>query len=227
MQTTIWIVAVIFMLILLLCVMKLKIYISYSHNGEDDELTLQVRTLFGLLRFTRKIPLLAIDDESPAVVFEEQDESALFKKEKKEKFTLRRFLDDIRLFQRFLKHVIGFHTIVRKWMARVSMHDFSWSTTIGTGDAALTGSVSGMLWGIKGNILGIVSNYLRMRNRPVIDITPDFQQIVVKTTFSCMVSFRLGYAILAGIKVLRHWKKGKMLFQKNNVEQTARRDIHV
>jgi len=200
---------------------------NYTHNGHDDEMTLQLKILFGLIKITRKIPLLAIDDESASIVYEEVDQSALGTREKKGKFTVQQFLDDLKHLERFLKHVVGFHTIVRKFMKKVTLKDFKWSSTIGTGDAALTGSTSGLLWGIKGNTLGIIANYMNLKNEPAIYVNPDFQQMVLKTNFSCMISFRLGYAIFAGLKVIRHWKKGKALFNKDNSEQTARRDIHV
>lgn len=211
------------LLLVLIIFMKIKVYINYSHDGKDDDLSLQMKML-GFIKYTVKIPMLAIDDETPSVVYEEKRQSALGEKDIKEKFTIHRFLDDLRHFERFLKHVVGFHTIVRKFMKKVSINSFKWETEIGTGDAALTGSASGLLWGVKGNVLGIMTNYLRLKTRPQINVVPQFQQMLLKTSFECMVSFRIGHAIFAGIKVLRHWKKGRTLFKRTD---PAGRDINV
>lgn len=212
------------LLLPLLLFIKIKIFISYAHNGKDDELTLRIQVL-RFIKYKVQLPMLAVDDESPSVVYEEKREGPLGKKEIKEKFTVQRFIDDLRLLQRFLKHVVGFHTIVRKFMKKTSIDDFHWTTKIGTGDAALTGSASGVIWGIKGNALGIITNYMKLKTTPEIEVLPDFQQMMLKTTFKCMVSFRLGHAMLAGLKVLRHWKKGKTLFK--GTDETAGRDLNV
>ncbi|MDQ0255022.1 hypothetical protein J2S74_002404 [Evansella vedderi] len=211
------------MLLPLLFFIKMKVLINYSHNGQDDELSLQFRTL-GFIKYSVNLPLLAIDDETPSVVYEEKRQSALGEKDIKEKFTLHRFLDDLKHFHRFLKHVVGFHTILRKFMQKMSIDKFLWESEIGTGDAALTGSASGLLWGIKGNTLGVISNYMNWKTKPQISVVPQFQQMLLKTSFECMVSFRIGHAILAGLKVLRHWKKGRTLFKSTD---TAGRDINV
>ncbi|MBU9714655.1 DUF2953 domain-containing protein [Evansella tamaricis] len=203
---------------------KVKVYITYVHDGKDDDLSVKFTLLFGLIKYKIKVPVLAIDDESPSVFYKEKRESALGTKEMEEKFTLHRFLDDMKHFERFVKRVIGFHTIVRKFMKKVSINEFYWKTLMGTGDAALTGSTSGFLWATKGNIIGIMANYMKLKSEPKIEVVPEFQQMTLKTSFKCMVSFRIGHAILAGIKVLRHLKKGRTLFKVNT---DARRDMNV
>ncbi|ADU31492.1 DUF2953 domain-containing protein [Evansella cellulosilytica] len=226
MNIFLWIIGILFFLLLLIPFLKMRVTMNYIHNGKDDELTLQLKTFFGLIKYEMNFPLLAIDDESASLVFEEKSKSALGEKKKKKKFTVNEFIDDIIHFERLLKHVVGFHTIVRKFLKKMSLEKLNWETHIGTGDAALTGSSSGILWGIKGNVIGIVSNYMKLKVRPNILIQPQFQQMVLKTSFSCIVSFRIGHAILAGLKVLRHWKKGRTLFKKST-EQTSGRDINV
>ncbi|MBU9721119.1 MULTISPECIES: DUF2953 domain-containing protein [Bacillaceae] len=211
-------------LLLPIIFLKIKVFISYVHDGKDDELILQFKTFFNLIKYKITIPVLAVDDESPSVVYKEKRESALGTKEISEKYTLHRFLDDMKHFERFVKHVIGLHTIVRKFMSKVSVNEFHWKTLIGAGDAAITGSASGLLWAIKGNTIGIMSHYMQVKAEPKIYIEPEFQQLMVKTSFKCMVSFRIGHAILAGIKVLRHWKKGRTLFKVNT---DAGRDMNV
>ncbi|MCD8508681.1 MAG: DUF2953 domain-containing protein [Bacillus sp. (in: Bacteria)] len=215
----------IFLLLLpLVLLIKIKIFASYEHNGRDDELTLQIQVL-RFIKYKVQVPLLAVDDESASIVYEEKRQSPLGEKQIKEKFTVHRFIDDVKHFQRLLKHVVGFHTIVRKFMQKMSVNEFYWATQLGTGDAAITGSATGAIWAIKGNVLGILTNYMKIKTMPEIYVNPDFQQMLLKTSFKCMVSFRLGHAMLAGLKVLRHWKKGKTLFK--GTDETAGRDLNV
>ena len=226
MNILLWILAILTLLLILLPFLKMKIHIKYSHNGKNDDLFIQFKTVFGLIKYTINVPVIAIDDESASIAFEDKEDSAITHKERKQKFTVNEFIDDIRKLERFLKHVLGFHIILRKFLKKTKITDFNWKTDIGVEDAALTGSTSGLVWMIKGNTIGILANYTQFVGKPDIYVTPHFQQLILKTSFSCMVSFRIGHAIFAGIKVMRHWQKGKNKLNKNN-DQTAGRDIHV
>ncbi|UCZ52285.1 DUF2953 domain-containing protein [Bacillus shivajii] len=222
-----WILIILLVIIIfmfILAILKLTLYVSYSHNGQDDEGLIQFRLLFGFIRYTVKIPLLAIDKESPSLVIEEETGIGS-DVEKKRKFNVFEFIYDLEQFERFLTHVFGFHTIVRNFMAKIHVNKLSWYTEIGTGDAALTGSISGVVWGIKGNVVGFAAHLFQLNVSPSIDVVPKFQEMELATKFECMVSFRIGHAILAGLKVIRHWQKGKPFLQ--NPVRNARRDMNV
>ena len=96
----------------------------------------------------------------------------------------------------------------------------------GAGDAAVTGSFTGILWALKGNVIGLVSNYFKLKQQPQIIVEPKFDQLMLNTSFSCIFSFRIGHAILAGIRFVRHFKKGRQFFSKN-LEQRSGRKINV
>ncbi|MEW8972181.1 MAG: DUF2953 domain-containing protein, partial [Mesobacillus sp.] len=60
----------------------------------------------------------------------------------------------------------------------------------------------------KGGVIGVLSNYMKMKEMPVMTITPSFQQTVSITSFKCMIQVRVGHAILAGIKLVKYWRGG-------------------
>jgi hypothetical protein len=78
------------------------------------------------------------------------------------------------------------------------------------GDAAHTGVMVGGCWAIKGSIIGVLTNFLHFKVMPNLSITPDFQKQRVETSFSCILRFRVGQAIIAGIKLFRYWKGSKV-----------------
>jgi hypothetical protein len=88
---------------------------------------------------------------------------------------------------------------------------------IGIGDAVYTGVAAGALWSIKGSIIGLLSNYLRMKEMPKLMVQPNFQQMITSTDLSCMFQFRIGYAILAGLKLVKWWKGGLPHFKEKNI----------
>ncbi|WJQ13463.1 hypothetical protein QT238_15130 [Geobacillus stearothermophilus] len=59
------------MLFLLAAFMKLSVTVVFRHMKDDDECKIVVRTLFGLIRYTIRIPLIKLETESeaPGVAF--------------------------------------------------------------------------------------------------------------------------------------------------------------
>ncbi len=212
------------MLVLLIAISTLRVDIHYVHNGDDDELNAKF-VLWKIIRYSLKVPVIAIDKETATVVFEEEEDSAVGHKEKKDKMSPRDMLYDIKQFQRFLKHVVGFHTIVRHFLMTVSVNRLSWKSVIGTTDASLSGSISGLLWAVKGNVVGVIGNYMRMRTLPYMAIQPVYNMVISRTELKCMITFRMGHAIIAAIKVVRHWRKGKPLLPSQKTEKG--RDMNV
>ena len=88
-----------------------------------------------------------------------------------------------------------------------------WHSVIGVGNAALTGTLTGALWSVKGGVLGVISNYMRLKDMPNLSITPSFQKAYSQTQLSCMIQFRIGYAMVAGLKLVKFWKGGKPKFK--------------
>ena len=111
--------------------------------------------------------------------------------------------------KRVLEHVVGFHRIIRHFLKKVQVKQFEWHSRIGVGDAAQTGTLVGSFWAIKGSIIGLLTATLHFRVNPQLTITPDFQKNSVDTTIICILRFRIGQAIMTGIKLLRYWKGSK------------------
>ena len=120
-------------------------------------------------------------------------------------------------FKELLQHVISFHRIVRYFLRKVSVRKLEWHSVIGVGNAALTGTLTGALWSVKGGVLGVISNYMRLKDMPNLSITPSFQKAYSQTQLSCMIQFRIGYAMVAGLKLVKFWKGGKPKFKTKTV----------
>lgn len=208
-----WVLPVCVLLIVLLIILfitKVKVNIDYSHYHDDDSLKIEFRVLFGLIKYRMNVPLIKVDDDSPALVVENNVETG--KGEKKNEETMKITEDDMLKryhdFLALLEHVVSFHRIIRKFLKKVKITEFVWSTNIGTGDAALTGMLSGAVWTVKGSIIGLISHYFNLKNTPQISVYPHFQMKTAQTVIKCMLQFRIGHAMLAGIKIVKFWKGG-------------------
>lgn len=213
MKWLLFIVAFIFIVILIIAFSKLTFVISYKHVEDDDHLTIDIRALLGLITYRVDVPYIRVADNSPAIITKEKVHkkgSSSMQKGHHSMEDLFRTMDDVK---NIAIQVVKLHKIVKAFLKRVHMKKFNWFTEVGTGDAASTGVLVGVLWSIKGGILTVLSNYLLMQRPPQMAIYPDFHRLASKTEITCMLQFRIGYAMLAGIKFIKGWKGGSTPFK--------------
>lgn len=210
---------VLLILLFLMLITKLTILINYHHYKDDDQLNVKIKAWYGLITYKIDVPLIKIDDNQPAVVFKEKVQMGEQRqKESTNEFTAKDFIEGLNDMKQLLTHIISLHKIIRTFLRKVTIKKIEWHSMIGVGDAAATGTLTGALWSVKGGLMGILSNYMRLKDMPIMSITPSFQRPVTQTKFQCMIQFRLGYAMLAGIKLVKFWKGGRPNFQSDHLK---------
>ncbi len=217
------IVAIIPILIILLMVMKLSITIFFQHAQDDDECRITFKTLFGLIRYTIRIPLIKLDKQSPGIVVSHKEtvNNVSERSQKTTKYTPREIIHSFKVTKEFMRHVVHLNEIVKKFLAHVSITTFEWQTRIGTGDAAYTGMVAGLGWSLKYGVVALLSKYMKLKTIPMLTITPCFQQAVSETKFVCMIHFRIGHAMLAGIRIMKYWRGNHLSEMKSFANRQA------
>lgn len=216
-----WVVISITSFLILLPFQKITVNLSYFHDRDNDELNVKISTFFGLASYKISVPVLKVDEDSASIIVKEEQHSAVNDNEKTKKITPEIILKDLRKVKDFLRHVVGFHKIVKRFLRGISIHDFSWRSRFGVGDAAATGTLVGAVWGVKGSTLGIITHYMKLKTDPILEVHPNFQQLTSHTEVSCMFSFRLGYAIVAALQIVKHWKKRPKFVSENLYEQNG------
>nr|WP_066050481.1 DUF2953 domain-containing protein [Robertmurraya korlensis] len=207
---------VMLLLFLLIMFLKIKVFIHFYHGQDDDHLKIKFKALFGLIQYKLEVPIIQIDDDTPTVVMKTKKEpgkTEQVKGEETSKFSPKEIFNSFYDFEVLIKHVVGLHKIVRRFLKKVTIKDIKWDSVIGVGNAAYTGMFTGACWAAKGSIIGLLSTYMRMRNLPQITVTPHFQMPISQTTLTCMIQFRIGHAMLAGIKLIKFWKGGRPNFK--------------
>jgi len=227
----VWSLIVLFLIILIVVTVKVTIKIEMLHDGDNDHYKIHIKTLYGLIRHTIDIPLIKVNKQKPEVVIKQKtkNSSTNNQKKKRKKITPKDVLNSLHNIQELTKHIVGLRTIVRKFLQRIHIQEFEWHTYLGIGDAAHTGILSGIAWSFKSFVLQLLSKNMKLMNPPQITITPDFNHLVSKTSLKCMIHFRLGYAILAGLRFVKYWIGGKpnlkgsipSLMKNDNNDQSA------
>lgn len=204
----------ILLLLLFISLIKLKVKIDILHSQDNDHIKVKVMALFGLISYTYNVPLVKIDKDTASVVVENQqqlgeDHNPATSTSSKNKITPNKMLEKIQQAKEFLHHVIHLHAIVKRFMSHITIHHFEWKSSLGLGDAAYTGTAIGVLWSLKGGLVGIVSQYMKLKTKPDLSVTPFFQESISHTRFQCIFSFRIGYAIGAALRIVKYWKSNK------------------
>ena len=227
MKTVIWvglIVGVLILILLILIFTRVTVEIDFYHGNDNDHLKIKFFAWFRLIRFTIDVPMLKIDKDSPALVLKEElkpGKKEETKKEKKRRITPAIMIQKLKNVKEIITHVVHFHNIIANFLKKIQIKKLVWHTSVGIGDASYTGVLTGIIWALKGSILGLISKYMRLRVQPNIMVTPQFQQVISSMFFQCMIQFWIGHALLVGIKILAFWRGGMPKLHSNNVAKAT------
>ncbi|MDF9760172.1 MULTISPECIES: DUF2953 domain-containing protein [Peribacillus] len=220
-----WVLLIIGILILVLLILiftKVRVYIDYKRVQTNDKIHIKLSAWYGLIHYTFKVPVIKKDDDSAAIVVkEEQEMNGKTEKEEKKKITPEDLRDGFADMKELLQHMVGFHRVVRQFTGKIQVKKFSWHSIVGTKNAAHTGVLTGACWALKGSIIGLLTTYFNFRIMPAYSITPDFQRWQANTSISCILQFRIGQAMVTGIKLLRYWKGGKPHFRSRKLAKLS------
>lgn len=220
-----WLLLIMGILILVLLIVvftKVKLSIDYKRVQMNDLIHIKLSAWYGLFHYTFKVPVMKLEDDLVTVaVKEEQEMNGKINKEEKKKITAEDLRDGFADILEMLQHIIGFHKIVRQFAGKVQVKKFTWHSEVGTKNAAHTGVLTGACWALKGSIIGLLTTYFNFRIMPSYSISPDFQRWQANTSFSCILQFRIGQAMVTGIKLLRYWKGGKPHFKSRKLAKLS------
>ncbi|WP_348771254.1 DUF2953 domain-containing protein [Priestia flexa] len=203
-----WIIAILLVLVFIVMVTKITVYIDLRHVKDNDYYRVTFMAWFKLIRYTYEIPVVKLQKESNTLLVEEKSRvGENTNKDKWKDYSVEDGLNFLEDGKQFLEHVVGFHTIFQKFLNRVAVKNLKWHTRVGLGDAALSAILVGVVWSAKSGVVHLLDRYMRLKNPPTMTVVPVFQQMWSETIFQCIISFRLGQAILVGLRLVKHWRK--------------------
>lgn len=91
-------------------------------------------------------------------------------------------------------------TVVQGMEQKGRFTRFVWFSTLGLPDPALTGVLYGLVWELKGTIMGVLQSGYELSCQPRIKLTPSFLHSGFDTLIDCIFKIRLGHIICAGIR---------------------------
>ncbi|TGU50333.1 DUF2953 domain-containing protein, partial [Mesorhizobium sp. M00.F.Ca.ET.186.01.1.1] len=73
--------------------------------------------------------------------------------------------------------------LIRDLCKQIHCTKLEWHTLLGTGQAAETGAITGVIWGVKSLIVGVLSHSISLRTMPALSVQPVWNDAVIQTTF--------------------------------------------
>jgi hypothetical protein len=209
-------------LVLLIYYSKIYIQIYYKRAAKQDKGELKIKALGGFFHYRLSIPTLDFKDMDKGVKVESEHESSTMKKGDDTFINKDKLEFWYENYEILLHRVKDFQEILRWFMSRVHCVKWDWKTSVGTGDAAEAGVLTGVIWGVKTTILGFISHYIQWDHKPEIEVTPCFQNAVLDTMFEAEFSFHFGNAVRF---LLLLWIRFKKDNKKSNKIPTQRMSI--
>ncbi|MBB6216662.1 hypothetical protein HNQ80_002766 [Anaerosolibacter carboniphilus] len=197
-----WISAILVASFIIIMFTSIIMEVQILKNKTNDEIILHIKALFGLVQYKFEIPLLDLIQKQDGKLSLEVDEEIESEKsqdliqEKKQLFSLSQIQEIQDRASQLFNQYFNVVNYIRK---KLLLSKLEWETEFGTGDAAVTGMLCGVLWGIKGNLFAILKRHVHSNNISF-NIIPYFDKELFKTYVHCIIRLKIGHAIIASIK---------------------------
>lgn len=215
------ILSIFLVLFIILMFSTLNVALHFVHRNDNSDIQITLR-MYRVIKYTLHIPLVQVDARDHSVKLREEMQSSIGKKkEKKKKVSFKQLKNQYESFQKTLKHVQNLYRILAQFLKKMKVSHVQWHSAIGLGEASSTAVAAGTVWSIKGIVLQLINTFFRLKGTPSISVVPVFQGLHSETRLSCMVSFKIGHAIVVMLKILKSWRKSRRSSQVNSEYMTG------
>lgn len=184
-----WIIGICILVIVFLLFSKIYIRIAYSFVNNEQTGTITI-SFFKIPIYKKSIQP---DEEQHSILQFIKNENSISD-----------LLQEGKVFLRSLKLTApAMYWVLQK----LAIHQFSWHTFVGAGEASSTGILSGGVWSIKGVLIAFLKETCRVACSFQVGVNPYFQAKVFNSKVDMKVSIRLSQAIRGGVKILRSLSK--------------------
>jgi hypothetical protein len=196
-------VVVIAIIVVLCSYMRGEFY--FSRVKDNDTLSVEMRGLFGLVRYRYVIPIIQFKGFTQGILIKSEkvtQQSAKLKDETREHITKDKVITFYKETKDVLVHTLNLYGWMKMTLAKVECTELKWITRVGLGDAPETAITTGAVWGIKSSLLGFTVRYVKLIAKPRIDVIPQYNEKQFATEFRFAGRIRVWFAVTAGIRLL-------------------------
>ncbi|MDF2945443.1 MAG: hypothetical protein K0S51_122 [Bacillales bacterium] len=108
---------------------------------------------------------------------------------------------------------------IKYFLKHLKILKFTWNTNIGLTEADKTAITYGYICGGINSIIGFISYHTKFETMPEIVVEPIFGRNTFSTRFDCIISFKVGKAIMTAIDFIKTYIRNKKRKSFKNVEE--------
>ena len=164
----------------------------HIYEADRQNIHYNIRALFGLVRLKLSVPILNFKGFHEGIVLGTKVDKVNANEETdmKEQITPQRAKDIYDHMKLLLRNVDDFSAWLSSSLARVKCEELRWHTAVGTGDAASTAVVSGLLWGVKSSCIAFLSQRICLVTAPQLNIRPEYNAAGFSTELVLILRIR-------------------------------------
>ncbi len=193
---------VLFLLFIILFVIKINAAVEYERNEKEEWIRIAFYTKKNLLRYEYKVPLLKKEgDKIKFKLVKGQSREMQGGTAESERLMPIDIIKKYISFRVYLKDHGDLIEEIRNYLNKKDIHvELNIELTQGTGDAAQTGLICGLLWSVAGILVTWLSRYLKAFKKGI-KISPCFDKSIFKVEASCIFHVRLVHIIVVLKKI--------------------------
>lgn len=198
--------------VLLVSLMIIVVLISFirgefyfSREKDNDTLSVEMRALFGLIRYRYVIPIIQFKGFTQGILVKSETatkSSAKLQNENKDHITKDRVISFYNNTKVALLHTLNLYDWMKQTLAKVECTELKWITRVGIGDAPETAITTGAIWAIKSSLLGFSIRFVKLIAKPQIDVIPQYNEKQFSTECCFAGRIRLWHVLFAGVRLL-------------------------
>ena len=205
-------------IIILLYFLPLTIKVDYKRENNKDKLNLSFK--FFILSYNLKLSFIDFKRlfSLPTTELRGKFSSLFFETDVKfrEEITDKE-IKELKRVMKVIKRIIDRFELV--FLLTHNCSFFSWQSSFGCANPAVTGILTGILWSAKSSLVAILQTKLNFKELPIIEVKPNFtkpQPLLIK--FSGIFNFRLGQLILIALGVIYFELRRRFKFKWKNIQ---------
>jgi hypothetical protein len=203
-------VVILAIIIVLLSFIRGEFY--FSRVKDNDTLSLEMRALFGIIRYRYVIPIIQFKGFTKGILIKSEIVSktyAKLKDESKDHITKDKVIQFYKETKDVLVHTLNLYDWTKQTLAKVECTELKWITRVGVGDAPETAITTGAIWGIKSSLLGFTMRFVQVKATPRVDVIPQFNEKHFSTEVRVAARIRVWHMVFAGVRLLARAAKVK------------------
>ncbi|WP_158602178.1 DUF2953 domain-containing protein [Cohnella endophytica] len=182
---------------------RIRVRVRYSRSGKLDQLVIVVQGFYGLFHHQILVPSIVFRDWGVAYSAKREGSLAGQPGQKKRIIGKGTITRNVKAYRSIMRSTNKFRKWARQSLKKVECTRWRLDFKVGTGDAASTAFVTGLLWAASGCASGAVGQFLTLKTSPHGSVVPNYSAKEFTIVWEADFRIRLGTALASFFKLGR------------------------